>query len=124
MFGAQIRALSPLDPPPPSRSIFRHPIPAASEKKAADVQEISRILCADFLVIQTRHPHKLLTSYETILTYVRTQMIKTKRYVFMHVLLIGAGIAGLTAAIALRKKGIDVTVLEQARQLSEIGAGI
>ena len=42
----------------------------------------------------------------------------------MHVLLIGAGIAGLTAAIALRKKGIDVTVLEQARQLSEIGAGI
>ncbi len=42
----------------------------------------------------------------------------------MHVLLIGAGIAGLTAAIALRKKGIDVTVLEQASQLSEIGAGI
>ncbi|WP_370209952.1 FAD-dependent oxidoreductase, partial [Alloalcanivorax venustensis] len=37
----------------------------------------------------------------------------------MHVLIVGAGIAGLTAAIALRHKGIDATIIEQAPQLSE-----
>ncbi len=37
---------------------------------------------------------------------------------------IGAGIAGLTAAIALIRKGIDVTLLEQADGFREIGAGI
>ena len=42
----------------------------------------------------------------------------------MHVLIVGAGIAGLTAAIALRHKGIHATIIEQASQLSEIGAGI
>jgi len=42
----------------------------------------------------------------------------------MRVIVIGAGIAGLTTAIALRSKGLDVTVLEQSDALKEIGAGI
>jgi salicylate hydroxylase len=42
----------------------------------------------------------------------------------MHVVVAGAGIAGMTAAIALRQKGVEVTVLEQAPALKEIGAGI
>ena len=42
----------------------------------------------------------------------------------MQVLIVGAGIAGLTAAIALRHKGIDATIVEQAPKLTEIGAGI
>ena len=41
-----------------------------------------------------------------------------------RVSVIGAGIGGLTAAIALARRGAQVTVLEQAPQLSEVGAGI
>jgi salicylate hydroxylase len=41
-----------------------------------------------------------------------------------RILIVGAGIGGLTAALALRRRGFDVVVLEQARELSEIGAGL
>jgi 2-polyprenyl-6-methoxyphenol hydroxylase-like FAD-dependent oxidoreductase len=40
------------------------------------------------------------------------------------VLIIGAGIGGLTAAIALRQAGFGVQVFERAAELKEIGAGI
>lgn len=40
-----------------------------------------------------------------------------------HVLIAGAGIGGLTAALALLKAGIDVDIYEQAPELREIGAG-
>ena len=38
--------------------------------------------------------------------------------------IVGAGLGGLCAAIALRQRGFDVTVYEQADALGEIGAGI
>jgi salicylate hydroxylase len=41
-----------------------------------------------------------------------------------HVLIAGAGIGGLTAALALLKRGFDVDVYEQAPELKEIGAGL
>jgi salicylate hydroxylase len=40
------------------------------------------------------------------------------------VVVVGAGIGGLASALFLRKKGHKVIVLESAKQLSEIGAGI
>jgi len=40
------------------------------------------------------------------------------------ILIIGAGIGGLTAAIALRQAGFLVEVLDRATELKEIGAGI
>ena len=36
----------------------------------------------------------------------------------------GAGIGGLTLALALLRRGVDVVVYEQADQLAEVGAGI
>lgn len=39
-------------------------------------------------------------------------------------IIIGAGIGGLTTAIALAKKGISVVVYEQADEIKEVGAGI
>lgn len=40
-----------------------------------------------------------------------------------HILIAGAGIGGLTAALALLQKGFDVDIYEQAPELQEIGAG-
>src|SRR5205085_12434342 len=40
------------------------------------------------------------------------------------VVVAGAGIGGLTAAIALAEQGFHVVVLEKAAQLDEAGAGI
>jgi salicylate hydroxylase len=40
------------------------------------------------------------------------------------VLIAGAGIGGLTAALALGRRGIGVTLFEQAEKLTEAGAGI
>jgi salicylate hydroxylase len=42
----------------------------------------------------------------------------------MKILVAGAGIGGLTAALCLQKAGHDVTVLEKSAKLSEVGAGI
>ena len=42
----------------------------------------------------------------------------------LPVLVAGGGIGGVAAALALVRRGFDVTILEQAPQLGEIGAGI
>lgn len=42
----------------------------------------------------------------------------------MKVIIAGGGIGGMSAALALLKKGIDVEVYEQASELKEVGAGI
>ena len=41
-----------------------------------------------------------------------------------RVAIIGGGIGGLTAAIALRSRGVDTVVYEQAEQPREVGAGL
>jgi salicylate hydroxylase len=42
----------------------------------------------------------------------------------LRVLIAGAGLGGLTAALALLQRGFDIEVYEQADELREIGAGI
>ena len=42
----------------------------------------------------------------------------------MKAIVIGAGIGGLSAAIALRKAGMETVVFERARELKEVGAGL
>jgi FAD-dependent urate hydroxylase len=39
-------------------------------------------------------------------------------------IIIGAGIGGITAAIALQRAGLDVTVFERADELREVGSGL
>ncbi|MEO6292592.1 MAG: FAD-dependent oxidoreductase, partial [Burkholderiaceae bacterium] len=41
-----------------------------------------------------------------------------------HILIAGAGIGGLAAALALSRAGLRVTVLEQADAFGEVGAGV
>src|SRR5829696_8970861 len=41
-----------------------------------------------------------------------------------RIAIVGGGIAGLAAALALHRRGIEVAVYEQAGELSEIGAGV
>src|SRR5579862_1859532 len=40
------------------------------------------------------------------------------------IIIIGGGIGGLTAALGLLQRGLDVVIYEQAPELKEIGAGI
>src|ERR1051325_10699014 len=42
----------------------------------------------------------------------------------LRILIVGAGIGGLTGALALLRDGHDVEVHEQAPQLAELGAGV
>ncbi|MBL7258120.1 FAD-dependent monooxygenase [Paractinoplanes lichenicola] len=42
----------------------------------------------------------------------------------VHIAVVGSGVGGLAAAIALQARGFDVDVYDQARTLSEIGAGV
>jgi salicylate hydroxylase len=42
----------------------------------------------------------------------------------LHIVIAGAGIGGLTAALSLAKAGVRVTVLERAPVIEEVGAGL
>ena len=42
----------------------------------------------------------------------------------LEVIVVGGGLGGLTAALAMRQQGLRVTVLERAPELGEVGAGI
>ena len=41
-----------------------------------------------------------------------------------RIVIIGAGLGGLTAGLALLRRGFDVDIYEQATNLKEIGAGV
>jgi len=42
----------------------------------------------------------------------------------VRIAIVGGGVGGLTAAIALDRKGFDVTVLEQSSELAQVGASL
>src|ERR1700719_3784443 len=42
----------------------------------------------------------------------------------LKVAIIGAGIGGLAAAIAMRRRGIEVALYERSQKLEEVGAGL
>jgi len=42
----------------------------------------------------------------------------------MRAMIVGAGVGGMTAAIALRRAGLEIAVFERADELREVGAGI
>jgi salicylate hydroxylase len=55
---------------------------------------------------------------------VRWQHVAAIRTTSLQVAIIGGGIGGVAAAIALRQRGIDAYVYEQALALTEVGAGL
>ena len=52
------------------------------------------------------------------------QETTTPRPLVLHLIIIGAGLAGLAAAISTRLEGHRVTVLEKSSELQEVGAGL
>ena len=44
--------------------------------------------------------------------------------VALRAVVVGGGIGGMAAAVALDRAGINVQVYEQARELTEVGAGV
>jgi salicylate hydroxylase len=44
--------------------------------------------------------------------------------VALRAVVVGGGIGGIAAAVALGRAGIDVQVHEQAQQLTQVGAGV
>lgn len=53
-----------------------------------------------------------------------TAIDSSRGWTMVTVAIVGSGIGGLTAAVALRAEGFEVDVYDQARELSEIGAGV
>ncbi|WP_229165177.1 FAD-dependent monooxygenase [Bradyrhizobium altum] len=54
----------------------------------------------------------------------RDPMNTTNRSTGLRAAIVGGGIGGLATANALRQRGVDVTVYEQAKALGEVGAGV
>ena len=46
------------------------------------------------------------------------------RSALRRIAIVGAGLGGLTAALALLRRGFEVRVYEQAAELTEVGAGL
>jgi salicylate hydroxylase len=42
----------------------------------------------------------------------------------MKIIIVGGGLGGLACAIACRREGIEVEVLERSKEVHEVGAGI
>lgn len=42
----------------------------------------------------------------------------------LNIAIVGAGIGGMSCALGLSRNGFNVTVFEQAPELSEVGAGL
>jgi salicylate hydroxylase len=51
-------------------------------------------------------------------------MVQQQRRRALRVAIIGAGIGGLAAAVALRQRGVEVALYERASKLEEVGAGL
>ena len=51
-------------------------------------------------------------------------LILTAAVTVMQIIIIGAGIGGLSAGLALARNGHSVTIYESAPQLAEVGAGV
>jgi salicylate hydroxylase len=73
----------------------------------------------------TRRP-RLTGPVQRVNLRARRWHYRTSKYVARQgrILIIGAGIGGLTAACALRQRGFEVAICERAAEMGEVGAGL
>src|SRR5262245_33925789 len=74
---------------------------------------------------QTRQPPRTVDQSASR-SFIKRGNLRQEKMVseHLHIAIVGGGIGGLVAALALRARGLDVTVYEQGGELREVGAGI
>ncbi|KUJ16928.1 FAD/NAD(P)-binding domain-containing protein [Mollisia scopiformis] len=76
------------------------------------------------LIQEPIHPTRSLQFLRNSSSEYNNDACSLQAKVRLRIIVVGAGLGGLACAIALARRGHTITVLEQANQLGEVGAGI
>ncbi len=101
-----------------------HGSQAAATRHGSPNRRASRSITSGHATSEQLCPISLCCSHSVQLNDQRPSTTAATEPFTMHVVVVGAGIAGLTAAIALRRSGHTVTIYEKSHFNNELGAAI